>query len=92
MKKIICDLPNASTLINGVAFEQTLDGAVMSVDAVSDDVAAQFKGIPGYHLVDAEPKSKQKAEVPTEAPALAPTEAPTDAPTEAPAAVPSKKK
>lgn len=55
MKKIICDLPNASTSINGIEFEATLDGAMMSVDAVEDDVAKQFANIPGYHLVDAEP-------------------------------------
>lgn len=59
MKKIICDLPNASELINGIKFESTLDGAVISLEPVEDDVAAQFDGIPGYHLVDAEPAGKK---------------------------------
>ena len=61
MKKIICDLPNASELINGIQFEPTLDGAMMSVEAVSDEIAAQFKGIPGYHFAAAEPATSKKA-------------------------------
>lgn len=56
MKRIICELPNASTDINGIQFEETMDGSVISVEAVADDVANQFANIPGYHLVDAEPE------------------------------------
>lgn len=52
MKQIKCSLPNASDLINGVAFEPT-DGGMLSV-AVEPSVAAQFASIPGYEIVDAQ--------------------------------------
>ena len=49
-KKVICTLPNASELINGIAFEKSLDGSMVSVDVLDDTVAAQFAGINGYEL------------------------------------------
>lgn len=51
MKKVLCTLPNASALINGVAFEET-DAGMLS-EAIEDDAAKQFEGIPGYELIDA---------------------------------------
>ena len=56
-KKVVCTLPNASELINGVRFEHMLDGSVVS-EEVSDEVAAQFLGIRGYALIDVEPQAK----------------------------------
>ena len=54
MFKIKCFLPNASNLINGIAFAPCEDGGVESVDAVSEEDAAQFEGIQGYALVPVE--------------------------------------
>jgi hypothetical protein len=51
MKKVLCTLPNASALINGVAFEES-DAGMLS-EAIEDDAAKQFEGIPGYELIDA---------------------------------------
>ena len=51
MSQVLCKLPNASDLINGVAFESTADG--MLSEDVSDDVAAAFAAIPGYSIVGA---------------------------------------
>lgn len=51
MQKVKCFLPNASDVINGIAFAPCADGGVESVDALEDDVAAQFDGINGYALV-----------------------------------------
>jgi len=48
MAKVICTLPNASTLINGVKFVEH-EAGVISED-VSDDVAAAFTRIKGYIL------------------------------------------
>ena len=61
MAKVICSLPNASTEINGVAFEST-DGGMLSVE-VTDEVAEAFVAIPGYALVGAvDPAVKAAAE------------------------------
>lgn len=49
--KIICTLPNASDLINGVKFAPHEDGTVISED-VSSEVAANFLEIPGYTAHD----------------------------------------
>ena len=57
MKKVLCTLPNASALINGVEFEET-DAGMLSA-AVEDDVAKQFEGIPGYELIDAGEAKKE---------------------------------
>lgn len=59
MKKVLCTLPNASALINGVEFEET-DAGMLSA-AVEDDVAKQFEGIPGYELIDAGEAKKADA-------------------------------
>lgn len=60
MFHIHCKLPNASTEINGVAFELVEAGEgpdpvnhVRTVEPVSAEVAAQFEGIPGYEINDA---------------------------------------
>ena len=61
-KKVICTLPNASELINGIAFEKSLDGSMVSVDVLDDAVAAQFAGINGYELQEMKaPASKAVA-------------------------------
>jgi len=63
MPQILCTLPNASTLISGVAFSSHPNG--MLSEEVSDDVAAGFAGIPGYTQVgssSAEQAAKAAAE------------------------------
>lgn len=50
MPKVLCTLPNASRLINGVAFVLHPRG-VLSVDDLPDDVAASFGAIPGYEVL-----------------------------------------
>lgn len=68
MKRVICALPNASSSINGVAFEPAAGGGVTSA-AIEDAIAEQFEGIPGYTVVEVEggqqtvapPGGKQKA-------------------------------
>lgn len=57
MKKVLCTLPNASALINGFAFEET-DAGMLS-EAIEDDAAKQFQGIPGYELIDAGEAKKE---------------------------------
>lgn len=52
MKKIMCVLPNASTSISGVTFEQ-VEGGMLSA-AVDDNVAKAFAAIPGYQVFDAD--------------------------------------
>lgn len=68
MKIVTCTLPNASTLISGVEFSESKEGMVSG--PVADEVAAQFEGIPGYELADAEAVSKEPAKAP--APKVAP--------------------
>lgn len=59
---VICTLPNASDLINGVAFEDHPKGKV-SVQSVSDDVAEAFAAIEGYKVVkDKSAKASAKEE------------------------------
>lgn len=58
-KKVICRLPNASELINGVEFVPTTEG-VISKDVLDDAVAERFKGIPGYTLIDVQPVKASK--------------------------------
>lgn len=64
MQKVKCFLPNASDVINGIAFRPCEDGGVESVEALEDDVAARFDGITGYALI------------PVSAPPAAPSPAP----------------
>ena len=58
MKIITCTLPNASAVINGVAFTATPDGMV-SVP-VDDAVADYFAQVPGYTVADVEPVKPAK--------------------------------
>ena len=46
--KIICNLPNASTLINGIPFEKNADGKLVSVDDVPENMLPIFLSIEGY--------------------------------------------
>lgn len=46
--KIICNLPNASTLINGIPFEKNADGKLVSVDDVPENMIPIFLSIGGY--------------------------------------------
>ena len=62
--KIICTLPNASTLISGVAFSSNQNGDGMISADVSADVAATFLEIPGYEIAP----DKKPAKVATPAP------------------------
>lgn len=50
MKKILCTLPNASTLIGGIEFKEHPKG-VVSVKPVDDATAERFGKIPGYELI-----------------------------------------
>jgi len=59
MKHVLCTLPNASTLINGVAFTVMADG-MLSVP-VADDIAESFAAIAGYTAIDLKPAEKTKA-------------------------------
>lgn len=63
MPKVLCTLPNASELINGIAFEAT-DQGMLSV-TIDDDTAAQFSGIAGYTLVDDDVAGKSNKKTPT---------------------------
>jgi hypothetical protein len=58
VKIITCTLPNASTEISGVAFTQGPDGMVS--EAVADETAALFSGIPGYTIADDVPPAPAK--------------------------------
>lgn len=49
-KRVLCELPNASALINGVAFEA--HGGAMLSEEINEAVAAVFASIPGYRLFD----------------------------------------
>lgn len=101
MPKVICMLPNASSLISGVRFEQREAGGVIS-EEVADDVADRFMLIPGYSMAPAPapvqpPAAPAAAEVPSQpTPVLAPepaqlptTEVPA-APAPAPEPAPSR--
>lgn len=49
MPKVICELPNASHEINGIAFTELDDGRMISAE-IDDETAAYFTSIPGYVL------------------------------------------
>jgi hypothetical protein len=61
MPLIVCNLPNASPLINGVEFKPAKNGMIAEV---SDDVAVFFVSIPGFELV--KPQGKRQEEKPAE--------------------------
>jgi hypothetical protein len=50
MPRVLCSLPNASTLINGVRFASVPDG--MLSEEISDEAAAAFAAIRGYVVTD----------------------------------------
>ena len=51
-KKLICNLPNASNNISGIAFEPYEKGGMISVNEVDDQTADRFRKIKGYSVVD----------------------------------------
>ncbi|HDR9163617.1 TPA: hypothetical protein QDB28_004021 [Burkholderia vietnamiensis] len=51
--KVLCTLPNASTLINGVKFEP-VEGGVQSVDELTQAHIDHFSSITGYSIIDAD--------------------------------------
>jgi hypothetical protein len=53
MVQIVCTRPNASEEISGVKFTQHEQG--MLSEDISDEQAAVFLSIPGYHVLGAEP-------------------------------------
>jgi hypothetical protein len=57
--KVICDLENASNLINGVKFSE-FDGVGLISDEISEEQAAHFCGIPGYLLYEEAPQKPSK--------------------------------
>ena len=56
MPKVLCELPNAANVINGVKF--TSDRGQMISDDITDAQAAVFSQIPGFRTV-ATPKPPQ---------------------------------
>jgi len=57
-KQIYCELPNASTLINGIEFARHKQG-MLSVP-VDEETAAYFEGVEGYTLLDVAPEEPVK--------------------------------
>lgn len=49
--RVLCTLPNAGEIINGIAFTET-EGGMLSED-IGDDMARAFAAIPGYQMVGA---------------------------------------
>lgn len=72
--RVICTRPNASTEINGVKFTPLEDGTGVISEEVSEEVAANFLLVPGYHDADGEPVEQT---VPAPAPKAPPKAAPT---------------
>lgn len=60
MPKVICTLPNAASVINGVKFEPH-DLGLISED-ISKDQAEYFLSIQGYESADAKPAVDAEAE------------------------------
>lgn len=56
MSKVICSLPNAAELINGVKFIEHKLGMIS--EEISEEVAALFAKIPGYQVQVKEAASK----------------------------------
>lgn len=61
MPKIKCDLPNATSPINGLEFEPHEKGGLVSVEEMSDERAAYFTSIPGYSIADDSEPRRQRA-------------------------------
>lgn len=62
MAKVICSLPNASEMINGVAFVSHKLGMIS--EEIADDVAANFAKIKGYVVADRRGKPVEPATEP----------------------------
>lgn len=66
MARVICTLPNASELINGIAFSLLDDNTGMISAEIEQDLAERFASIPGYFLAETsgrdEAAEKEKAE------------------------------
>lgn len=52
MFNVICSLPNATHLINGVPFVDFEDGSIITDPPVDDETAALFRPITGYTVID----------------------------------------
>ena len=61
MARVLCTLPNASTMINGVRFASTPNG--MLSETIDEGVAANFLEIPGYERF-AQPSAHEGVEAP----------------------------
>lgn len=72
--KVICTLPNASTLINGVAFKAR--GEVMVSEDISEEAANAFAEIAGYEIL---PDTKEADAAAAAAKAAADADADADA-------------
>jgi len=86
---VLCTLPNASTLINGVAFvkHESKDGAVITAEPVAESVAAMFESIPGYEISEITPApAKMRADDHKPSAAPVPDETPATVAPESPAA------
>lgn len=75
MPKVICDLPNAGTEINGFKFSPAPEGGLIS-DDLPDEAFNLFMSIPGYRdpdvkVVDPEPTPAPAAPKTTLTPAQA---------------------
>lgn len=68
MAKVICSLPNASTLINGVKFVEHEAGVIS--EEISDEAAAAFASIKGYVLEGVQAVDEELAELRAKAEAL----------------------
>lgn len=66
---VICTLPHASHLINNVVFKDHDSGGVITADPVEPHVAALFKGIQGYTIVDAKDEKPASDQKPAKEPA-----------------------
>lgn len=65
MARVICTLPNADKLINGVTF--TADRGQMISEEIPDEVADAFLAVPGYILVGAKVDAKPEGKTPGKA-------------------------
>jgi hypothetical protein len=50
MPRVVCTLPNASHLINGIRFASLGDAGGMVSEEIPDHIAEGFLGIRGYEL------------------------------------------
>jgi len=68
MAQVICKLPNASTLINGVKFVEHEAGVIS--EEISDDAAAVFASIKGYVIAGEKAVDEELVKLREEAEAL----------------------